>query len=182
MAYFIDMRAFILWLYVADDALPRRWWRTVFLLALIPLMLVVLAQLAPPPQASYFMLVILVLSVCEQVAKTGRPGAFNLIGVIFPALCVMVLSTNVFVFLLLLVTVIFYAGVYTLRINDMPLSGLRIRLLPIVWPYQARCFSPLLLLFSCRASTPPPFLDWLPRKPQAGSVNASIWGVFHKSY
>lgn len=133
MAYFIDMRAFILWLLMWPVTLmPRRWWRTVFLLALIPFMLVVLAQLARPPQAPYFMLVILVLSACEQVGEDGRPGAFNLIGVIFPALCVMVLSTNVFVFLLLLVTVIFYAGVYTLRINDMPLSGLRIRLLPIV--------------------------------------------------
>ena len=131
MAYFIDMRAFILWLLMWPiTLLPRRWWRTVFLLALIPLMLVVLAQLAPP-QASYFMLVILVLSVCEQVGEDGGPVPL-IFGVIFPALCVMVLSTNVFVFLLLLVTVIFYAGVYTLRINDMPLSGLRIRLLPIV--------------------------------------------------
>ena len=99
MAYFIDMRAFILWLLMWPVTLmPRRWWRTVFLLALIPLMLAVLAQLARPPQAPYFMLVILVLSVCEQVGEDGRPGAFNLIGVIFPALCVMVLSTNVFVF------------------------------------------------------------------------------------
>ena len=133
MALLTDMRAFLLWLLMWPVTLmPRRWWRTVFLLALIPAMLALLAQLAQPPQAPYFMLVVLVLSVCEQVMEDGRPGAFNLIGVIFPALCVMVLSTNVFLFLLLLVAVIFYAGVYTLRINDMPLSGLRIRLLPIV--------------------------------------------------
>ena len=37
----------------------------------------------------------------------GVPGAFNLIGVIFSALCAMVLSTNVFLFLFLLVSVIF---------------------------------------------------------------------------
>ena len=141
MAYFIDMRAFILWLLMWPvTLLPRRWWRTVFLLALIPTMLVVLAQLARPPQAPFFMLVIMVLSVCEQVTEEGRPGAFNLIGVIFPALCVMVLSTNVFVFLLLLLAVIFYAGVYTLRINDMPLSGLRIRLLPIVLALSGSLF------------------------------------------
>ena len=141
MAYFIDMRAFILWLLMWPVTLmPRRWWRTVFLLVLIPFMLAVLAQLARPPQAPYFMLVILVLSVCEQVNADGRPGAFNLIGVIFPALCVMVLSTNVFVFLLLLLAVIFYAGVYTLRINDMPLSGLRIRLLPIVLALSGSLF------------------------------------------
>ena len=59
--------------------------------------------------------------------EDGRPGAFNLIGVIFPALCVMVLSTNVFVCSAIFWSVIFYAGVYTLRINDMPLSGLRIQ-------------------------------------------------------
>ncbi len=141
MAYFIDMRAFILWLLMWPvTLLPRRWWRTVFLLALIPTMLVVLAQLARPPQAPFFMLVIMVLSVCEQVTEEGRPGAFNLIGVIFPALCVMVMSTNVFVFLLLLLAVIFYAGVYTLRINDMPLSGLRIRLLPIVLALSGSLF------------------------------------------
>ncbi|MCH1541951.1 MAG: DUF3488 and DUF4129 domain-containing transglutaminase family protein [Alphaproteobacteria bacterium] len=133
MALFTDIRAFFLWLLMWPVALmPRRWWRTALLLVLIPAMLALLAQLTQPPQAPYFMLVVLVLSVCEQVMEDGRPGAFNLIGVIFPALCVMVLSTNVFVFLLLLVAVIFYAGVYTLRINDMPLSGLRIRLLPIV--------------------------------------------------
>ena len=74
MAYFIDMRAFILWLLMWPVTLmPRRWWRTVFLLALIPLMLAVLAQLARPPQAPYFMLVVLVLSVCEQVGEDGRP-------------------------------------------------------------------------------------------------------------
>ena len=141
MAYFIDLRAFILWLLMWPVTLmPRRWWRTVFLLALIPAILVALAQLARPPQAPYFMLVIMVLSVCEQVSEDGRPGAFNLIGVIFPALCVMVLSTNVFVFLLLLLAVIFYAGVYTLRINDMPLSGLRIRLLPIVLALSGSLF------------------------------------------
>jgi transglutaminase-like putative cysteine protease len=141
MALFTDIRALFLWLLMWPVTLmPRRWWRTVFLLALIPTMLTLLAQLARPPQAPYFMLVVLVLSVCEQVTEDGRPGAFNLIGVIFPALCVMVLSTNVFVFLLLLVAVIFYAGVYTLRINDMPLSGLRIRLLPIVLALSGSLF------------------------------------------
>ena len=141
MALFTDMRAVLLWLLMWPVTLmPRRWWRTAFLLALIPAMLALLAQLAQPPQAPYFMLVVLVLSVCEQVTEDGRPGAFNLIGVIFPALCVMVLSTNVFFFLLLLVAVIFYAGVYTLRINDMPLSGLRIRLLPIVLALSGSLF------------------------------------------
>jgi transglutaminase-like putative cysteine protease len=141
MAFFTDMRAFILWLLMWPVALlPRKWWRTVLLLALIPAMLALLAQLAPPPHAPFFMLVVLVLSVGEQVAEDGRPGAFNLIGVIFPALCVMVLSTDVFVFLFLLVAVIFYAGVYTLRINDMPLSGLRIRLLPIMLALSGSLF------------------------------------------
>ena len=99
MSYFIDMRAFFLWLLMWPIALmPRRWWRTGFLLLLIPVILVVLAQLAQPPQAPFFMLVIMVLSVCEQVDEDGRPGAFNLIGVIFPALCVMVLSQCVRIF------------------------------------------------------------------------------------
>lgn len=129
----IDWRAFIaytlMWLF---GLMPRGWKRTGLLLLAIPLVMYGLAQLVRPPQAPYFMLLVLVLSAAEQVQDDGRPGAFNLIGVIFPALCVMVLSTNVFIFLLLLVSVIFYTGVYTLRINGMPLSGLRIRLLPIV--------------------------------------------------
>ncbi len=133
LAAFTDLRAFILWtLMWPITLLPRRWWRTGLLLLIIPLVLFLLAQLIRPPQAPFFMLVVLVLSAAEQVMEDGRPGAFNLIGVIFPALCVMVLSANVFVFLLLLVAVVFYAGVFTLRINDMPLSGLRIRLLPII--------------------------------------------------
>ena len=141
LASFTDLRAFVLWsLMWPVTLLPRRWWRTVLLLVLIPLVLALLAQLIRPPQAPYFMLVVLVLSAAEQVMEDGRPGAFNLIGVIFPALCVMVLSANVFVFLLLLVAVIFYAGVFTLRINNMPLSGLRIRLLPIVLALSGSLF------------------------------------------
>jgi protein-glutamine gamma-glutamyltransferase len=141
LASFTDLRAFVLWtLMWPVTLLPRRWWRTALLLILIPTVLALLAQLIRPPQAPFFMLVVLVLSAAEQVMEDGRPGAFNLIGVIFPALCVMVLSANVFVFLLLLVAVIFYAGVFTLRINDMPLSGLRIRLLPIVLALSGSLF------------------------------------------
>ena len=128
-----DWRAFILYTLMWPIGLMRRnWRRTALLLFVIAADFYLLAQLIRPPQAPFFMLLVLVLSACEQVQEDGRPGAFNLVGVIFPALCVMVLSTNVFIFLLLLVSVIFYTGVYTLRINGMPLSGLRIRLLPII--------------------------------------------------
>ena len=129
-----DWRALIIWLFMWPLTLIRRGWkRSVALgLGVIPVVLILLFQMVRPPAAEFFMLVVLLLSVCEQVQDDGRPGAFNLIGVIFPALCAMVLSTNVFLFLFLLVSVIFYTGVFTLRINDMPLSGLRIRLLPIV--------------------------------------------------
>lgn len=133
LSLFIDWRAFILYTLMWPVGLLRRnWKRTALILFLIVANFYLLAQLVRPPQAPFFMLMVLVLAAAEQVQEDGRPGAFNLIGVIFPALCVMVLSSNVFVFLLLLVSVIFYTGVYTLRINDMPLSGLRIRLLPII--------------------------------------------------
>ena len=128
-----DWRAFILYTLMWPLGLMRRnLKRTALIVLVIFANFYLLAQLIRPPQAPFFMLLVLVLSACEQVQDDGRPGAFNLVGVIFPALCVMVLSTNVFIFLLLLVSVIFYTGVYTLRINGMPLSGLRIRLLPII--------------------------------------------------
>lgn len=129
-----DWRAIFIWLLMWPLTLIKRGWKRSLLIGLgvIPLVLFLLFQMVRPPAAEFFMLVVLILSVCEQVQDDGRPGAFNLIGVIFPALCAMVLSTNVFLFLFLLVSVIFYTGVFTLRINDMPLSGLRIRLLPIV--------------------------------------------------
>ena len=128
-----DWRAFFLYTAMWPvGLLARDRWRTLLILGLAPLVMFILAQWVRPPQAGFFMLMVLVLSACEQVQEDGRPGAFNIIGVLFPALCVMVLSANVFVFLLLLVSVIFYIGVFTLRINNMPLSGLRIRLLPIV--------------------------------------------------
>lgn len=129
-----DWRGIFIWLLMWPITLIKRGWKRSLLIGagVIPLVLFLLFQMVRPPAAEFFMLVVLVLSVCEQVQDDGRPGAFNLIGVIFPALCAMVLSTNVFLFLFLLVSVIFYTGVFTLRINDMPLSGLRIRLLPIV--------------------------------------------------
>ena len=137
----IDWRAFFLYTAMWPVALWRRTrWRTVFILVLAPMVMALLAQWVRPPQAGFFMLMVLVLSACEQVQDDGRPGAFNIIGVIFPALCVMVLSANVFVFLLLLVSVIFYIGVFTLRINGMPLSGLRIRWLPIMLALSGSLF------------------------------------------
>ena len=129
----IDWRAIFLYTLMWPVALMKRGLvRTLVLAALVPLIMVLLAQMVRPPQAPYFMLLVLIVSVAEQLQDDGRPNAFNIIGVIFPALCVMVISSNVFVFLLLLVSVIFYVGVFTLRINGMPLSGLRIRLLPII--------------------------------------------------
>lgn len=129
-----DLRAMILWVLMWPVALIKRdWKRSLFIgLVIVPSVLTLVYQMVRPPAAEFFMLAVLILSVLEQVQDDGRPGAFNLIGVIFPALCAMVLSSNVFLFLLLLVSVIFYTGVFTLRINKMPLSGLRIRLLPII--------------------------------------------------
>ena len=125
--------AFVLWtLMWLPSFMPRRWPRLVLLLLLTPVLLVAIASLARPPAAPFFMLAVLVFSAADQVQADGRPGAFNLVGVIFSALCVMVLSNGIFVFLMLLVSVILYTGIMTLRINRMPLSGLRIRLLPIV--------------------------------------------------
>tara|TARA_B110000971_G_C20036372_1_gene514460 strand:+ start:3224 stop:5251 length:2028 start_codon:yes stop_codon:yes gene_type:complete len=136
-----DWRAFLLYTAMWPVALmPRNRWRTALIVVLAPLVMAILAQWVRPPQAGFFMLMVLVLSACEQVQEDGRPGAFNIIGLIFPALCVMVLSANVFVFLLLLVSVIFYIGVFTLRINGMPLSGLRIRLLPIILALSGSLF------------------------------------------
>lgn len=129
-----DWRGILLWTAMWPIVLIKRGWRRSLLVAflIIPAVGFLLFQMIRPPAAEFFMLIVLVLSVCEQVQDDGRPGGFNLIGVIFPALCAMVLSTNVFLFLLLLVSVILYTGVYTLRINQMPLSGLRVRLLPII--------------------------------------------------
>ncbi|MBT7642443.1 MAG: DUF3488 domain-containing protein [Rhodobiaceae bacterium] len=136
-----DWRAFLLYTAMWPVALmARNRWRMGLICLLAPLVMFVLAQWVRPPQAGFFMLLVLVLSACEQVQADGRPGAFNIIGVIFPALCVMVLSANVFMFLLLLVSVIFYIGVFTLRINGMPLSGLRIRLLPILLALSGSLF------------------------------------------
>lgn len=134
LAAHTDLRALILWVMAWPIGLMKRGWkRGLFMgLVFVPVILTLTYQLIRPPAAEFFMLSVLILSVVEQVQDDGRPGAFNLIGVIFPALCAMVLSSNVFLFLLLLVSVIFYTGVFTLRINKMPLSGLRIRLLPII--------------------------------------------------
>lgn len=128
-----DWRAFLLYTLMWPLGLMQRnWRRSILLLGAIAATVFLVGQMVRPPQAPFFMLLVLILSAGEQVQQDGRPGAFNLIGVIFPALCVMVLSTNVFIFLLLLVSVIFYTGVFTLRMNHMPLSGLRVRLLPIM--------------------------------------------------
>lgn len=112
--------------------MQRTFRRTVLLLFIIPALIYIFALLIRPPAAEYFMLLVLVFSAAEQVQADGRPGGFNLIGVVFPALSAMVLSSNIFLFLLLLVSVILYTGILTLRINRMPLAGLRIRLLPII--------------------------------------------------
>ena len=125
--------AFVLWtLMWLPGFMARRWPRLVLLLLLTPVLLVAIASLARPPAAPFFMLAVLIFSAADQVQEDGRPGAFNLVGVIFSALCVMVLSNGIFIFLMLLVSVILYTGIMTLRINRMPLSGLRIRLMPIV--------------------------------------------------
>ena len=99
-----DWRAIFIWLLMWPLTLIKRGWKRSLLIGLgvIPLVLFLLFQMVRPPAAEFFMLVVLILSVCEQVQDDGRPGAFNLIGVIFPALCAMVLSTNVFLFLFLM--------------------------------------------------------------------------------
>ncbi len=136
-----DWRTFFIYTMMWPLAMMRSSvWRTCLLVTLIPLALLVLGQLVRPPQASFFMLCVLILSACEQVQDDGRPGAFTFIGVFFPALCVMVLSTNILVFLVLLVSLIFSTGVCTLRMNNMPLSGLRVRWLPILMGLSGSLF------------------------------------------
>lgn len=129
----INPLAFILWTLMWGLCfVPRRWPRVVLIIALTGPLIAVIGQMARPPEASFFMLIVLVFSAAEQVQDDGLPGAFNLIGVVFPALSAMVLSTSVVLFFLLLASVILYTGILTLRFNRMPLSGLRIRLLPII--------------------------------------------------
>lgn len=125
--------AFLLWSVMWMFGYIRRGWRrNLLLICAIPVVVFLIAQLVAPPAAPFFMLVVLVLAASEQVQDDGRPGAFNLVGIIFPALCALVLSSNIFLFLLLVVSVTLYVGVLTLRLNRMPLSGLRIRLLPVL--------------------------------------------------
>lgn len=127
----------VMWLF---GYLPRRWPRTLVLTGVVPLVVFLLSLLVAPPDAPFFMLVVLVLAATEQVQEDGRPGAFNLVGIIFPALCALVLSSNIFLFLLLVVSVTLYVGVLTLRINRMPLSGLRLRLFPVTLAVSGALF------------------------------------------
>ncbi|MGC6471425.1 MAG: transglutaminaseTgpA domain-containing protein [Parvibaculales bacterium] len=112
--------------------LPRTKWRLVLLIVGVVSSLGVLRAFIPVLSEEYFMAMVLLLGVPEHLDKNGRPNPFNLLTVVFPALCVMVLSVNLLVFVLMLVSTAFYIGVFVLRYNRMPLSGLRIRLLPVL--------------------------------------------------
>lgn len=141
LSWLIHPMAFFLWSMMwLFGYMPRGWRRTGLLICVIPVVVLLIAQLVAPPAAPFFMLVVLVLAASEQVQDDGRPGAFNFVGIIFPALCALVLSSNIFLFLLLVVSVTIYVGVLTLRLNRMPLSGLRIRLLPVIMAVSGSLF------------------------------------------
>ncbi|MGC6475410.1 MAG: transglutaminaseTgpA domain-containing protein [Parvibaculales bacterium] len=124
---------FVNWLAMwALVALPKNKWRLLALIVSIPATLLFMQFYLTIPSDIFFMSLVLVFSVPEQLNKAGLPNPFNLLGVIFSALCVMVLSVNLLVFVLMLVSCAFYIGVFVLRHNRMPLSGLRIRLLPVI--------------------------------------------------
>ena len=124
---------FVNWLAMwALVALPKNKWRLLALIVSIPVTLLVMQFYLTIPSDVFFMTLVLLFSVPEQLNKAGLPNPFNLLGVIFSALCVMVLSVNLLVFVLMLVSCAFYIGVFVLRHNRMPLSGLRIRLLPVI--------------------------------------------------
>lgn len=124
---------FVNWVLLWGFALVARTrWRLALLCAGLIISLAVLRVFIPVLSEEYFMAMVLLLGVPEHLDRTGRPNPFNLLTVVFPALCVMVLSVNLLVFVLMLVSTAFYIGVFVLRFNHMPLSGLRIRLLPVL--------------------------------------------------
>ena len=102
-----------------------------FILAILAIILFTLYKVQSISAAPFFMMMVLLLSATDQIDGQGRPKAFNLLGIIFPALCVMVLSAELFLFVLLLVCVTLYTGLFVLRFNDIPLADFRIRLLPL---------------------------------------------------
>ena len=102
--------------------------------------------LVPPPNEGFFMGLVLLFGVPEQLDRRGLPNPFNLLAVIFSALCVMVLSAQLLLFVLILVSVVFYIAIFILRFNRMPLSGLRLRLLPVL-SILGGCFFVTVLVF-----------------------------------
>lgn len=113
-----------------DDVRPSRLYY-VFILTILAIILFTLYKVQSISAAPFFMMMVLLLSATDQIDAQGRPKAFNLLGIIFPALCVMVLSAELFLFVLLLVCVTLYTGLFVLRFNNIPLADLRIRLLPL---------------------------------------------------
>ncbi len=127
--FFIFINWVVLWGFAI---MARTMGRGILLVSTLAASLFILGLLLPPLSAEYFMAMVLLLGVPEHLDKTGRANPFNLLSVMFPALCVMVLSVDLLVFVLMLASTAFYIGVFVLRFNQMPLSGLRIRLLPIM--------------------------------------------------
>ena len=115
------------------------WPNRMALIIAVPMAICLTAFLVRPPAPEFFMVLVLVLSPAAQL-QDGRPSGFNLVGVVFPALSALVLGNNIFLFVLLLVSVIFYTGILTLRLNNMPLAGLSIRLWPIILTLSGALF------------------------------------------
>ena len=141
LAFLTQPVALILWTLMSLFALmPFCATRRIILLCVVAAFIYLIFLLVRPPAPEFFMLLVLVLSPATQMQGDGRPSGFSLVGVVFPSFCALVLANNIFLFVLLLVSVIFYAGILTLRLNNMPLSNLSVRLWPIIFTLSGALF------------------------------------------
>ncbi len=133
MATLSHLLIFPIWLALWGLALmPRSTLRNIVAMTSIIGIFIAVRFLAPPPDERFFMLLVMLFGVIEQLDRSGRPSPFAVLGVVFPALCAIALSSSLMLFVLMLVSVGLYLGIFVLRYNNMPLSGLRIRILRVV--------------------------------------------------
>ena len=133
MATLSHVLVFPIWVALWGLALmPRSTLRHVLVITSIIAVFIAIRFLAPPPDERFFMLLVMLFGVIAQLDQSGRPNPFAVLGVVFPALCAIALSSSLMLFVLMLMSVGLYLGLFVLRYNNMPLSGLRVRILRAV--------------------------------------------------
>ena len=133
MAMLSQVLVFPIWVSLWGLAvMPKSTLRHVLVVASVIGVFIAIRFLAPPPDERFFMLLVMLFGVIEQLDRSGRPNPFAVLGVVFPALCAIALSSSLMLFVLMVVSVGLYLGLFVLRYNNMPLSGLRVRILRVV--------------------------------------------------